>query len=119
MTERVGYRIISNKNIFYLDYSHIEGEEFTQLIFHTINEIDKITEPTLFLANIENCEIRRDMSGNFNSMGKKIKNKVIKSAIYGVSKKYIPLLNIYFKITGSKAKTFDSYNRAVEYLTKD
>jgi hypothetical protein len=116
MRQRIGYEIVDGHTIFKIDYSFLKESQFRECVFQTMDSLQEVQAPTCFYIDVSQCEFGKEIIGNLKEMGKQIQPKVAKTALVGLSNNMRPFLKLYLKFTGSKLKTFETHEMAMNYL---
>lgn len=113
-----GYSIINHrgKEILYADYTGMSTEEILQLMDDATAFALKENRPLLRLSNMTDVFGVPAVIDRAKVSGKKTEHLTIRRAVVGVPGAKKLLFNAFNRVTGNRAKAFDSLEEAKEWL---
>jgi len=106
-----------NTKYLYLNFDGLDSLEVLRS-FKTIKNIilNQPNNSVNILGDLNHLDFSFNTHATARIVGREVQHKIRKSAILGITNQNLALFKIYQVSTNSRAKTFDSYMDAINYI---
>ena len=114
------YQILKHKgkDIIFHDCSNLAGAEYIEVLerhFYLVNEVD--LSEKLILVDVTNTVVDKNVLQTCKKIAVAASGRMSKTAVYGLSGIQLLFLNIVVSVSKIDVKTFDTRDKALDWLT--